>query len=147
MKLFGIFSIVLMAMIMAASQTCLAGSPGFDQLDADKDGKITKQEFGAGIKDKKDLDKAFKSLDKDNDGALTEKDARIMFNEMDTDKDGKVSKKEYEDYYQRWQKKLEAPVNDLKPRASDFDNLDKNRDGYADFDETFTRWPILLPQW
>ena len=78
---------------------------------------------------------------------LTEKDARIMFNEMDANHDGKVSKKEYDDYYSRWQKKLEAPVNDLAPRARDFDDLDKNRDGYADFDEHFTRWPILLPQW
>ena len=145
MKPLAIVSLILAAMFLASPRMALAGSSGFGQLDSNRDGKITKEELSSQVKDKKNLDKAFRSLDKDGDGALTENDARLMFKEMDKNHDGKVSKKEYDDYYRRWQQKLEAPVNDRKPRASDFDDLDKNRDGYADFDETFTRWPSCCP--
>ena len=83
----------------------------FDQLDTDKDGKLTKEEFRMAfpeLRRRAAADATFAEIDTDGDGFLsraeviafqtkqgsTEERANELFDKLDTNKDGKVSKEE-----------------------------------------------------
>ena len=84
---------------LGAQTTDTSVDRSFAAMDADKDGKIDRTEYGRFMQDKFDRQAAA---------------MEIAFNEMDTNKDGVVSKSEA----------ASVPVI-----ASAFDGLDANRDG------------------
>ena len=70
----------------------------FDTLDADSDGKISKDEFQKGMEKlgEKLKEKAEASgKGKGNGGAMMEKIMEKLFEKMDADKDGSISKDEF----------------------------------------------------
>jgi Ca2+-binding EF-hand superfamily protein len=78
----------------------------FDKLDANADGKLSKEEFKAGF-DKLKVLMAEKGGDKAK--KLAEKmDADKTFEKMDANKDGSISKSEYEKF---------EPLADLKKKT------------------------------
>ena len=80
----------------SASKTTLDFHPAFDGIDANHDGKITKEEWlGSGLS-QVSYDHLFKMLDSKNQGYLTYEDlAKMPMFEIDYNKDGKVSLAEY----------------------------------------------------
>jgi hypothetical protein len=82
----------------------------FDKMDANHDGKLSKDEMAACKKDgmhnshHEKGSMAFKNADKDNDGTLDKKEAKSLpnvskhFDEIDTDKDGTVDRDEVHKY-------------------------------------------------
>ncbi|HQR51342.1 MAG TPA: EF-hand domain-containing protein [Methylophilaceae bacterium] len=78
----------------------------FDKMDANHDGKLSKEEVAAckndGMHDKGSM--GFKKADKDNDGTLDKKEAKSLpnvskhFDEIDVDKDGTVSRDEVHNF-------------------------------------------------
>lgn len=125
--------------------------PVLQAMDADGDGKISRQEFIGVSRDKKRAAAIFKVMDVNQDGYITKDDLRYVYRSIDSDKDGKLSLKELEKWrkdFEAYRSKLEAPVNDIAPRKSDFKDLDYNRDGYADFNEFHRGWSGFLdPGW
>lgn len=78
----------------------------FEEMDANKDGKVTKDEF-QGVQDKR-IDEQFGRLDKNGDGSIGKDElppappadsprARFMpdLSKMDKDADGKITKEEF----------------------------------------------------
>ncbi len=107
------------------------------EMDADHDGKVSKEEFLKAWKDKKAGEKAFKRLDKDRDGSITSSDLMGQFKGLDKNHDGKVSLDEWS-----------AGWKDKKAAKEAFDRLDKNQDGYLTPDEYKGMWPgIPLLTW
>jgi len=99
-------------------------NPLLDQLDSNKDGNISKEEWQAG----------FAALDKDGDGKLSPRELRVRpkgrrggknrggadkLKKMDTDGDGKISKREF----------LDGTANKL------FSRLDADSDGFVTKEE------------
>lgn len=79
----------------------------FDEIDANKDGKLSKEELHMHHRQmkknmKQQAKERFKAADKDGDGALTKEEAQAAnlkrvvahFDEIDANKDGKVSPEE-----------------------------------------------------
>ncbi|MBM3270525.1 MAG: hypothetical protein FJZ01_23060 [Candidatus Sericytochromatia bacterium] len=121
-------------------------------FDADKDGKITKEEYDAGVKAAVDkakedakaaadkakeeakaaaekakqerLEKAFKKHDINNDGKLSGSEVGKL-GKYDIDKDGKVSLPEF-----KYGKELDAHNDKVAGAEKRFDKVDGNKDGY-----------------
>ncbi len=106
--------------------------PMFEKFDANRDGKLTKDEVRAGV------DKAFADADSNKDGTISKEEMqahhKTMHDKMrstmqerwkaaDKDGDGALSR-------------AEADSAGLKRLSHDFDQLDKNRDGKLTPDET-----------
>jgi len=101
------------------------------ELDTDKDGKVSKQEFLAGPRAKANpemAEKLFERMDSDKDGFLSEKDKPAPrphpFMRLDSDKDEKVSKEEW--------MQSERAKQDSEKAAEIFTKIDKNSDGFID---------------
>ncbi len=95
----------------AISRAEAAGHPmlskGFDAIDSNKDGKLSKEELQAQHqamreKHRERADARFKAADKDGDGALSQQEADAaareqaarMFERLDANKDGKLTQEE-----------------------------------------------------
>ena len=81
----------------------------FDEIDADKDGKLTLEEIYASARKvakhmEQERNARFESADKDKDGTLDREEAKALprvsahFDEIDADKDGTVSQQEIRAY-------------------------------------------------
>ena len=109
--------------------TALAAGPSFQEMDADKDGKLSRQEIDAAA------EKVFQEADKDRDGYLSEQEfkaiqgARSKFRDLDRNKDGKLS------------------MDEIRKSADNrFRYLDRNKDGSLDGLETnIRRAPEVSP--
>ncbi|MGV8078784.1 MAG: EF-hand domain-containing protein [Syntrophales bacterium] len=95
--------------------TALAAGPSFQEMDTDKDGKLSRQEVDAAA------EKVFQEADKDRDGYLSEQEfkaiqgARSKYRDLDRNKDGKLS------------------MDELRKSADrKFDYLDRSKDGSLD---------------
>lgn len=114
---------ILMALCMTfvLSFGVHAGEDTFSRADADKDGRIDRQEFDQAV------EKKFKTYDLNNDGVLDMSEMREVqkehagadvigeFEAMDTNRDGKVDFKEFKE-----------------AAAKRFKEYDRNGDGYMD---------------
>jgi len=126
MKSFGTALLVLAVALPVAAQQSQdkahrGGQQRFEKMDANHDGRISKDEW-------KGRNDVFDRLDTNHDGFLTmdelkqgreharENMGRALRN-MDTDNDGRISRQEW------------------KGRAEMFDRLDANHDGYLTKDE------------
>ncbi len=136
----------------------------FKRLDADKDGKVTKDEFkklgdfGQGkLKERPQLlDRWFASLDADKDDKLTAdefkkfrelvpgaggqagvKDPEELFKKLDADKDGKVTKDEFKKGAEELPGGRLASRPELRDKVTDrmFEKLDGNSDKSLSLDE------------
>lgn len=102
------------------------GRPSLEEMDANKDGKLTQDEMNAG--QEKRIEERFARLDKNSDGAITKDEypeipadsprARFMpdLSKMDKDSDGKITKTEFADANKAGAKEM-------------FARLDKDGDG------------------
>jgi Ca2+-binding EF-hand superfamily protein len=102
--------------------TALAAGPSFQEMDADKDGKLSRQEIDAAA------EKVFQEADRDRDGYLSEQEfkaiqgARSKFRDLDRNKDGKLS------------------MDELRKSAyKKYRYMDRNRDGSIDVPESKVR--------
>lgn len=100
------------------------------EMDANKDGEVSKKEYLKAWKDKKAGEKSFKRLDVSGDGRITSADLMGQFKAMDKDKDGKVSLEEWS-----------AGWRDKQAAKDAFQRLDRNQDGYLTPDEYQGMWP------
>jgi len=103
-----------------------AGRPSFEDMDTNKDGKITQDEIQAG-QDKR-IEERFARFDKNSDGVITKDEipempansprARFMpdMSKLDKNGDGKISKEEFAEMNKDGAKEM-------------FTRLDKNGDG------------------
>ena len=142
MKTSELFIIVILSVILTFMATHVLAQQkynkgeflgaSFDKMDADKDGKISRDEY------LKTHDERFKKFDVNGDGYLTQEEvketagqmseeakkkaiqkAKMRFDAIDTDKDGKISKAEW----------MSAHPN--RPEAETvFDEIDTDGDGY-----------------
>ncbi len=109
--------------------TALAAGPSFQEMDTDKDGKLSRQEVDAAA------EKVFKEADKDRDGYLSEQEfkaiqgARSKFKDLDKNRDGKLS------------------MDELGKSADRrFQHLDRNKDGSLDgLERNVRRAPEVSP--
>ncbi len=138
------------------------GQNKFERLDADADGKITKEEFTAAKeaiekrrqdqgKEHKpmDIDKKFEKLDANADGAIDKAEfdqaqaeraknaaerKEKHFANIDTDGNGTVSKAEFDVHHAAMEAKRKEKNPDCKPGDADkrFKKLDTNADGAID---------------
>jgi len=97
-----LFLVGLMVLPVEAKAGHRAGHhrASFEELDANKDGKITLKELKA--KHEKRIAEKFKKMDKNGNGSVTRAEYekpkfrnRTLFQTMDANKDGKVDEKEF----------------------------------------------------
>jgi len=110
--------IIALLCLLFLSAPAFAGD--FENMDANKDGKIGLQEFLGYAKERTPAN--LKQIDADRDGFVSEKElgGDKDFQKMDTNRDGKVSPQEGTDYI----------VNVLGPAK--FKEADTNGDGFVD---------------
>ena len=114
----------------------LAGTP-FQEMDANKDGKITIQEYSKGWANQAEAQKNFLFLDANGDGVLTEADAKLVLRLLDLDGDGKLSKTEY---VLVWK--------DPAQGQKSFEQFDRDHNGHLSGDEFMAPWPtIVVGKW
>ena len=84
--------VVLAVMIISFSNSAYATPIGFKNMDTNKDGKVTRQEFTAKI------DQQFPRMDKNNDGVIQHNELKTFhaakFEKMDRDNNGYLDKKD-----------------------------------------------------
>ncbi|MDX3927468.1 MAG: EF-hand domain-containing protein [Shinella sp.] len=106
------FAVTLALSGAAFAQTAPLHEGHFNQLDASKDGKISKAEY------RTFMEQAFDQVDTNRDGSLgaTETAKALtpaQFSQVDANKDGQVSRKEFLDHV-----------------TLEFDQNDKDKDGH-----------------
>ncbi|BDS06498.1 hypothetical protein NT6N_15380 [Oceaniferula spumae] len=76
MKIHQLFSIGLCSLLLCSVASAKGGKAkkSFDEIDADKDGKVSLAEFTAGAKDEEKAKAVFTKKDKDSDGFLSKKE-------------------------------------------------------------------------
>lgn len=72
----------LLAFVVSAAAAEKKGPKSFADLDADKDGKLSKEEFTGGNEKK---GKLFDKLDKDKDGSLSEEEYKAIMKKKKKD--------------------------------------------------------------
>ncbi len=162
---FGLVAVGLLVASMANAQGDKGhhnGDTKFEKMDANADGKVSKEEFIAAKEklDKKreekgkehkemDVDKRFNKLDRDGDGNIdkaefdqaqaerAEKAAERrdkFFAKIDTDGNGTVNREEFDAHHEVMEAKRKEKHPDSKPVDADkkFKKLDANADGVID---------------
>ncbi len=126
-----IIFLCLVALALAGpARAVVSHRPTVRDLDQDRDGRISKEEYLQGFADKKAAAQRFRKLDRDKDGYLTKKDVLALFKMVDQDKDGRVSRAEAE---KRWK-----AYTDFR---DDYEAVDGNRDGWWSVDEAWGLYP------
>lgn len=101
------------------------------QYDANKDGKVTREEFLAG-RARERAARRFRDLDRNSNGVLDGTEIKDKFRRYDTNADGVVDEAEYVTG------RL-ADTDRLRDEM-EFDRLDRSKDGFLTGQRTYKKW-------